>query len=317
MRFLVTGASGFVGAAMCAELVTRGFEVRAAARRAVPGYACFLHQSIDGQTPWAEALEGVEVVVHLAARVHVMQEEVADPFAEFIRVNVEGTLNLARQASRAGVKRFVYVSSVKVHGECTPLQSAFSESSPLQPQDPYGLSKLQAEQALLDLGRETGLEVVIVRPPLVYGPGVRANFAQLMKMVDRGFPLPFKGIANRRSLVFVGNLVDSLILCATHPAAAGQTYLVDDGVPLSTSELVACIAEGLGAPNRDFFFPLSLLRLAGWLLRRPGAVERLTQSLLLDSSKIRSQLGWAPPFDMTAGMKMTASWFKKHSHQGA
>lgn len=309
MRFLVTGANGFVGTAMCAELVARGYAVRGAARTSIACADAFVNASIDGSTRWGEALEHIDVVVHLAARVHVMNEVAVDPLPEFLQANVDGTLNLARQAVQAGVRRFVYVSSVKVLGECTPPGACFSEHSEPDPQDPYATSKFRAEQGLLELAQQTGLEVVIVRPPLVYGPGVRANFARLLNVVSRGTPLPFKGIANSRSLIFVGNLVDALIHCASHPAAAGQTYLVDDGAPISSSGLVAMMAAELGVPNRDFFLPVTLMRLGAALLRRQASVERLTQSLAVDSGKIRSHLGWVPPFETVEGMRLTARWF--------
>jgi nucleoside-diphosphate-sugar epimerase len=310
MRFLVTGANGFVGAAMCAELAARGHAVRGAARASVACDDVFINTSIDGSTLWADALANIDVVMHLAARVHVMQEDVADPLSEFLQTNLEGTLNLARQAQQAGVRRFVYVSSIKVLGESTPKGGRFSELSEPMPQDPYAISKFQAEQALHEFAQETGLEVVIVRPPLVYGPGVRANFAQLLSVVNRGLPLPFKGIKNSRSLIFVGNLVDALILCAIHSAAAGQTYLVDDGMPLSSSELIAVMAKASGVPNRDFKLPVSLLRIVAAILRRPGFVERLTQSLVVDSHKIRSELGWMPPFEVAEGISRTTRWFQ-------
>lgn len=313
MRFLVTGANGFVGRAMSAELVARGHAVRGAARLSIACDDFFINTSIDGSTLWAEALANIDVVIHLAARVHVMQEAAADPLSEFVQTNVDGTLNLAKQALLAGVMRFVYISSVKVLGESTPKGGQFSEFSEPRPQDPYATSKFRAEQALLEFAKESGLEVVIVRPPLVYGPGVRANFAQLLSMVNRGFPLPFRGIANSRSLIFVGNLVDALILCATHSAAAGQTYLVDDGMPLSSSELIALMAKALGVPNRDFVLPVTLMRMAASVLRRPGVVERLTQSLVVDSRKIRSELGWVPPFDVAEGISRTARWFKERT----
>ena len=294
---------------MCAELAARGYAVRGASRISTACADTFVNASIDGNTQWAEALENIDAVIHLAARVHVMNEVAVDPLPEFLQANVDGTLNLARQAVQAGVRRFVYVSSVKVLGECTPPGTCFSEHSEPDPQDPYATSKFRAEQGLLELAQQTGLQVVIVRPPLVYGPGVRANFARLLNVVSRGIPLPFRGIANSRSLIFVGNLVDALIHCASHPAAAGQTYLVDDGAPISSSGLVGMMAAELGVPNRDFFLPVTLMRFGAALLSRQASVERLTQSLAVDSGKIRSHLGWAPPFETVEGMRLTARWF--------
>jgi nucleoside-diphosphate-sugar epimerase len=267
MKFLITGANGFVGRALCAELLRRGYSVRAAVRAAgkFAGDAePVAVGDIDGATDWSEALCGVEVVVHLAARVHVMRETGADSLAEFRRVNVEGTANLARQAAGAGVKRLVYVSSVKVNGESTapiptlalPLkgrvQNVFTETDAPSPQDPYGISKWEAEQILSRVSQETGLEVVIVRPPLVYGAGVKGNFAQMLKVLTKGIPLPLASIHNQRSLVYVGNLVDSLIACATHPAAAGQAYLVSDGEDISTPDLLRQLGAAMGHPARLF-----------------------------------------------------------------
>ena len=315
MRFLVTGANGFVGSALCDELAARGHAYRAAMRNAMEGEHTYFCGELDERTPWMPALLDVDVVVHLAARVHVMHDAAVDPLAEFRRTNVEGTLNLARQAVQAGVKRFVFVSSVKVNGEYSPPAKPFSEADALAPCGPYAMSKYEAERALLLLGAETGLEVVIVRPPLVYGPGVRANFLQLLRRVGGGWPLPFKAIANKRSLLFIGNLTDALILCATHAEAAGETYLLDDGVALSSGELVAAIAASLGVPNRDFAMPVWLLNSAAALLGRRAVAERLTQSLVVSNEKIRRQLGWTPPFTVEEGLRLTAQWYAERASQ--
>lgn len=227
---LVTGASGFVGGTLCADLARLGYKVRAAVRNpevfSIAECDVLKISSIDSDADWSDSVAGMDVVIHLAARVHVMSDNAADPLAEFRRVNTAGTENLARQAASAGVKRLVYVSSIKVNGEATDGGRKFSESDLPGPQDPYGISKWEAEQALHRVAKETGLEVVIVRPPLVYGAGVKGNFAQMLKVLAHGIPLPLASVHNRRSLVYLGNLVDALILCATHPAAAGQTYLV-------------------------------------------------------------------------------------------
>jgi len=249
MRFLITGANGFVGRPLCKELFNRGCQVRAAMRShgqlSAPGETVTVG-AIDGETDWSSALSGVDAVIHLAARVHVMKDRAADPLAEFLKVNLYGTSNLAQQAASAGVKRFVYVSSVKVNGEQTTANRPFTESDEPDPQNPYAASKWRAEQDLQRIARETGLEVVIVRPPLVYGPGVKGNFIRLLAAIDRGIPLPVAGANNMRSLVYAGNLVDALIACATHPAAAGQTYLVSDGDDVSTAMLVDMIARSIG-----------------------------------------------------------------------
>jgi len=329
MKFLITGANGFVGKLLGAKLLQRGYFVRAAMRSAdkfADDLEPVMVGDIDGATDWSEALHGVEVVVHLAARVHVMREIDADPLAEFRRVNVDGTANLARQAAGAGVKRLVYVSSVKVNGESTtpiltpapPLkgrvQNAFTEADAPCPQDPYGISKWEAEQALHRVAQETGLEVVIVRPPLVYGPGAKGNFISLLKAVGKGIPLPLAATDNARSLIYVGNLADALAACAIHPAAAGQTYLVSDGAPVSTAALVAKIAQALGCRNRAFRFPPVILRSVAALLGRTAQVDRLLGSLRVNDAKIRSELGWTPPFTLEQGLQATAMWYRGTEH---
>lgn len=309
MKFLVTGANGFVGKALCAELARRDFDVRAAVRSvsisAENGVKVAVGE-IDALTDWRTALAGVDAVIHLAARVHVMKDDSADPLAEFRKINVAGTENLARQAVAAGVKRLVYVSSIKVNGEATDGVRKFSESDAPDPQDPYGISKMEAEQALHRISTETGLEVVIVRPPLVYGAGVKGNFAQMIKVLARGIPLPLASVVNLRSLVYVGNLVDALILCGTHPAAAGQTYLVSDGDDVSTAGLLRQLGTGMGHPARLLPCPTFLLKLAGHLTGRADQVERLTGSLQIESGKIRRELGWAPPYTLQDGLQATA-----------
>lgn len=314
MRFLITGANGFVGRPLCAELFGRGHEVRAAVRSSkvtVDGAEVVAVGAVDGDTDWTDALQGVEAVIHLAARVHVMKDDAADPLAEFLRVNLQGMENLARQAARAGVKRLVYVSSIKVNGESAEGQREFSESDRPNPRDPYGISKWQAEQALQRIAQDTGLEVVIVRPPLVYGPGVKGNFISLMKAVDKGIPLPLAGANNARSLVYVGNLVDALIACATHPAAAGQTYLVRDGEDVSTAQLVDKIAEALGRSSRSFYFPPGLLRVAAAVLGRAEQADRLFGSLRVSDARLRSELAWIPPYTLEQGLRATADWCRQ------
>ncbi len=322
VRVLVTGANGFVGAALCAELHERSCPVRAAVRSAasrVAGAEVAVVGAIDGRTEWNEALRGVDAVVHLAARVHVMHEAAADPLQEFRHVNVAGTERLARAAAACGVKRFVYVSSVKVNGEETsPAGSEnkgaqFTELDPAAPQDSYGLSKWEAEQALHRVAEETGLEIVIVRPPLVYGPGVKGNFMQMLGALARRLPLPLASVHNRRDLVYVGNLVDALITCATHPAAAGKTYLVGDGEAVSTPELLRSLGAMLGKPARLLPCPPALLLLAGRLAGKRAQLERLLGSLQLDSSRIRHELDWTPPYTLQQGLQATAEWYR-HPH---
>jgi UDP-N-acetyl-alpha-D-quinovosamine dehydrogenase len=317
-KVLVTGANGFVAGRLRAELVRRNFSAIAAAR----GFEGFNHQgesisisTVDSGTDWTEALMGVKVVIHLAARVHVMHDNASDPLTEYLEVNLHGTSNLARQAAKSGVKRFIYVSSVKVNGEYTNTQ-AFTETNQPNPQDPYAISKWQAEQALREISREIGMEVVIVRPPLVYGPGVKANFYRLMELINKALPIPLASIRNRRSMVYVGNLVDALILCATHPAAAGHTYLVSDGEEVSTPQLVQALAIALHKPSRVFPLPLVLMRNVAKLFGKSAAIDRLTQSLVVDSSKIRNELGWQPPYTIAQGLQATADWYLQSVKSG-
>ena len=313
MRFLITGANGFVGRPLCKELFNRGCQVRAAMRShgqlSAPGETVTVG-AIDRETDWSAALSGVDAVIHLAARVHVMKDEAADPLAEFIKVNLYGTSNLAQQAASAGVKRFVYVSSVKVNGEQTTVNRPFLETDEPDPQDPYAVSKWRAEQDLQRIARETGLEVVIVRPPLVYGPGVKGNFISLLAAIDRGIPLPLAGANYARSMVYVGNLVDALIACATYPAATGQTYLVSDGDDVSTAMLVDMIARSLGRNNRAFNFPHAILRAVATVLGRTEQVDRLFGSLRVNDEKLRRDLAWSPPYTLEQGLHATSEWYR-------
>jgi nucleoside-diphosphate-sugar epimerase len=303
-RVLVTGANGFIGLPLCALLARSGLEIVAGVRRpsadlaalTAPGAQVRLRQvelgDIGAAPEWSSALAGVDAVVHLAARVHILGTA-PDP-AAFHRVNVEGTLRLAEAAACAGVKRLVYISSVKAKDDSG---------------DPYGESKAEAEERLGDASRQLGLASVIVRPPLVYGPRVRANFLRLMRLVDSGVPLPLASVANRRSLVYVGNLVDALHACVTHPDASGGTFEVSDGEDVSTPDLVRRIAQALGRPARLFPFPIALLRIAAAAAGQLQAIDRLTGDLSVDASPIRSALGWRPPYSMQQGLAETAAWY--------
>ena len=308
---LVTGASGFVGGALCAALDSQGHLVRAATRT-LPDRAqspVFAVGDIGPETDWSAALAGCEAVVHLAAHVHVMGRQADDAAGDFHRVNVEGSENLARQAARAGVRRFVFLSSVKVNGEDSA-QRAFVESDPVMPLDAYGASKAEAEKKLRIISTDTGMEVVIIRPPLVYGAGVKANFLSLLRTVDAGMPLPFLSIDNRRSLVYVGNLIDALSTCLTHPAAANRTFFVSDDHDVSTPHLIREIAAVLGKKPPLFPFPPALLRGAGLLTGRGEQVARLTGSLRVDVTSIKTALDWQPPFSLQQGLEQTVTWYR-------
>lgn len=307
MKVMVTGANGLVGRHACEQFVGQGMFVRAAVRSCstVPHANETINVGeIDGKTCWRSVLIGVDVVVHLAARVHVMNDRAENPAAEFRRVNVDASLNLARQAAVAGVRRLIFVSTAKVHGEFTAPGQMFSELDPPRPTDAYAISKWEAEQGLHSIAKSTGLEVVIVRPPLVYGPGVRANFLALINLVRRGWPLPFAAVANVRSLIALGNLVDFIGTCMTHPAAANQVFLISDGHDLSTAELVGAIARAAGMPVRLFSVPVWLLLLAGGLTGQSKAMERLCKNLQLDISKARKQLQWQPKLGVTEGLSL-------------
>ncbi|MFZ5997977.1 MAG: UDP-glucose 4-epimerase family protein [Nitrospirota bacterium] len=320
MRVLVTGANGFVGRAVCKALSGAGHFVRGAVRERkntsyinnVPFNGELISiGDIGPNTKWEKALQGIDTVVHLAARVHVMKDASANPLTEYRHVNSEGTRQLARIAAESGVRRIVYVSTIKVNGETTQ-NMPFTEGDEPNPQDAYAVSKLEAEQALQAIAQKTGLEFVILRPPLVYGPGVRANFLKLMKLVDSGIPLPFGRVSNSRSLIHIGNLVDAIIKCIQHPSAANKTFLVSDGEDLSTPELIRRLASALNKPAHLVPFSSSLLRLAGAVTRKSAEVERLTASLVIDSLKIRRELNWTPPFTVDEGLKHTAEWFRSN-----
>lgn len=313
---LVTGASGFVGRRLCEEIVNRGSRVKAALRGPVSGNGSgesVIVGRINGQTDWAAALQGVDVVIHLAACVHVMPAATGRFLEDFREVNVAGTVCLARACAAKGLKRLVYVSSTKVNGEATYAGNRFTETDIPAPQDPYAISKWEAEQALRRVSAETGLEIVIVRPPLVYGPGVKANFLQMLKVLANGIPLPLGAVGNLRSLIYVENLVDALILCATHPAAAGQVYLVSDGQDISTPDLLSRLGEAMGHPARLFPFPAALLKLAGRLIGKFAQVERLLGSLRVDDGKIRRELNWIPPYSLQQGLQATAAWYGRQA----
>jgi nucleoside-diphosphate-sugar epimerase len=315
-KVFVTGATGFVGRFLCERLLIAGYSVRGTLLPSenpstlLPGVNPIVVQTLGPNTDWLTALEGTNIIIHLAARVHNMADHTASPLTEFHKVNTEGTRRLAQEAVRAGVKRLLFVSSIKVNGEESG--TPYTKISSANPTDAYGSSKWEAEQILRKIEAETGLEVIVVRPTLVYGPGVKANFLNMMKAVQRGVPLPLASTSNKRSLIYVENLVDALAACATRPEAAGQTYLVSDGEDVSTAELICRTASALGVSARLFPFPVPLMKLVGKITGKIAEVNRLTGSLTVDSSKIRKELGWKPPFTMEEGLRLTAEWFKNN-----
>ena len=295
MKVLVTGAAGFIGCRVCEALECHRVNVVSTVREAPFGDEIAVGD-IGPETDWRVALATQpDVVVHLAARTYARLEVTGDELTHYLAINLDGSRRLAEQAAAAGVRRLVYLSSIKVNGEQTALGVPFLFSDAPAPEDAYGVSKWEAEQALWDISAKTGLEVVVVRPPLVYGPGVKGNLARLLKLVRSGVPLPLGAVKNKRSLIGLDNLVDLLIRCIDHPASAGQTFLVSDGKDLSTSDLLCYIATAMGRSARLFPVPVSLLRLAGHALGKRAEIDRLVGSLQIDSSHTRRVLGWTPP----------------------
>jgi len=312
MQLLITGASGFVGKSLCEELRREEHTVVAAVRSTnthVDNVERIATGSIDEVKDWSVVLRDVDVVVHLAARVHVMNDKAVDPLLEFRKVNVDGTLNLALQSAKAGVKRFIFISSIKVNGESTILGKPFTEDDVENPEDAYGISKFEAERGLLLIAEQTGMEVVIIRPPLVYGAGVKANFASMMRAIKHGIPLPLGAIHNKRSFVYVGNLVSLIMRCIDHPSAANQVFLVSDGYDLSTTELLCSCAEALKVKARLLAAPQGLIEACGALLGKRDVAHRLCGNLQVDITKARTLLGWTPPVSVMDGLKATVLGF--------
>lgn len=311
MRVLVTGATGFTGPPVCRHLRDKGHEVIAATRRQqVPDGAasCRVVGEIDGETDWLAALADVDAVVHLAGRAHIMNDTADDPLAAFRQVNRDGTLRLAQQAAEAGVRRLLFLSSIKVNGEETG-DGPYTEAVRSTPADAYGLSKWEAEEGLREIARSTGPEVVILRPPLIYGPEVKANFLTLLRLCRRGLPLPLGSVRNARSLLYVGNLADAIHQAMIQPKAANKTFLLRDGDDLSMPDLLRRISAAMGRKACLLPFPVSLLTVAAGLTGRGEMVRRVTGSLCLDDSLIRQELDWQPPFTVEQGLQATVDWF--------
>lgn len=318
-RVLVTGAGGFVGRALCQRLCREGGAVRAAIRASggteiPPAESVFAVGDISGCTDWSPICRGVDTVVHLAARAHVSRESAIDPEAAYRSVNVDGTIALAHQAVAAGVRRFVFVSSIGVMGDSST-SGPFRETDPARPRSLYARTKWEAERALAEICGSRGMELVVVRPPLVYGPGNPGNFLRLLQWVQKGIPLPLAGIDNRRSMVGLTNLVDFMYVCIASPRAANQTFNVADGEDLSIGDWIRRIANAMGRPARLFALPESLMRAAARGFRRPDLIARLLDSLEVDIAKARAILGWSAPVSVNRGLEETARWFQSRKQR--
>lgn len=328
-RILVTGATGFIGTALCRDLKARGFQVSGAVRAAAPEHPDLFDPIAVGEigpdTDWSQALGGIDAIVHLAERAHDMDEAGRRQGSEihnlFRWVNVQATKNLAEAAAAHGIERFIYMSSIKVHGELSAAAATgprpFTEQDPPAPQDSHGTSKWEAERALGDIAAGSAMEPVILRPPLVYGPGVKGNFLRLLRICDGPWPLPLALIDNRRSMIYVGNLTDAVIVCLSHDDAANKTFLVRDGEDISTAELARRLRRGLGRAQRLVPVPPNMLRLAGFVCRQGAVTGRLTGSLVADDSRIRTELGWSPPVSFADGLGRTISWYQAQSSRPA
>ena len=315
---LLTGASGFVGQGILKQALQQAATITCVSRKKmtrITGTAGVMHNIVMPEltpgTDWSASLSGIDTVIHCAARVHVMQETSADPLALFRQMNVDATINLARQAAQAGIRQFIFISSVKVNGEQTAPGQPFTEDSLAKPEDAYGISKHEAELALLELGRNTGMAITIIRPPLVYGAGVRANFLSMLQSVKRGLPLPLGSIKNKRSFVFLDNLASLVLCCLNNPKAYNQLFLVSDGNDLSTTELLRACATALGVPSRLMPFPSSLLTLLATLAGKKSIADRLCQSLQVDIGKTKRLLNWTPPYTVAQGLLATVKDIKE------
>jgi len=313
-KILLTGGTGFVGRPLLEALVNANYPVvnvtRKHAATVLPGVQHCIIPSLSEDNDWRVALQGVEVVIHSAGRAHIMNETHSNPLQAFRQVNVDATLNLARQAAQAGIKRFIYISSVKVNGEETDGRRAFKPSDAPAPLDDYGVSKLEAEQALMALAGKTSMDVVIIRPVLVYGPGVKANFEKMLATVSKGLPLPLRTINNRRSLVFIDNLIDLICVCIHHPKAANRVFLVSDGEDLSIGQILEKLAVAMNKKSRIFAFPQSLLGLAASVVGKKEFFQRLCGSLQVDITDTQELLGWVPPVSVDDAFAITARYYQ-------
>jgi nucleoside-diphosphate-sugar epimerase len=316
MKILVTGASGFIGRALIPRLIQSGHDVVAASRDAnteLDGATIQPTAELGPDTDWREALREVEAVIHLAARVHVMSDSALDAMAENRRINTEGTGKLAKDAAMAGVRLFIFMSTIKVNGETSDVEPFRAYDIPT-PKNPYAIAKLEAEEALLQTARFSDMRAAIIRPPLVYGPGVKGNFISLLNLCGKGWPLPVGSINNRRSLIYVGNLVDMVHRLIEEPPSTTGVYLCRDPQDVSTPELFRKVSSALGIKPLIIPFPLSLLRLGAALSGKTAAISRLTESLYVDDRPTRTDLDWTPPFSMLKGLKETATWFDNLKH---
>lgn len=304
----ITGATGFVGHAV---LKKRASAVVLGRSRPLGFDGYYIRRNISSISDYSGCFESVSTIVHCAARVHVMSDDSEDPLLVFREVNTAGTLNFARQAAESGVKRFIFISSIKVNGESTLADSKFTSSDKVAPEDPYGISKAEAEEGLLEIAKETGMEVVIIRPPLVYGPGVKGNFLNLLKLCKTGLPLPFGAIHNARSMVYLENLVDLITVCIDHPNAAGKTFLASDGNDLSLTGLLGLIRKAMNQPALLIPVPSFLFKLVGKITGKTAVIDRLVGNLQVDSSDAKTLLGWQPPYTVEQGIKATVDEFLK------
>lgn len=316
-KILITGANGFLAGALTQSLA-KSYPLVLALRSehklaSIDNAETVIVGDVNATTDWSRALTDVDVVIHCAARAHIMKDEMADPLAEYRKVNVDGSMNLARQALEAGLRRFIYISSVKVNGESTNGRLPFTEKDIPAPEDAYGISKLEAEQALIELTKNSGMDLVIIRPPLVYGPGVKANFLSLIKLSSIPIALPFGLVHNKRSMVFVGNLVDFICACIEHPSAANEVFLVSDGEDISLKELITHIRKALGRRANMLPVPVFLLNLLGIITGKKAVIDRLVGDLQLDSTKAQSLLGWKPPFSVQQGIEQTVPDIKNRN----